>query len=202
MKHLIFVILCFISCESVGQIVISQPEMLYFFKGYSNKLEATSQNGVKEIDLVSPDFTFTKDEKGIYNAVATSDIGPAKIYMIDHKKRDTIDVFDVEIQQLPDPTLFLGAMESGEKVNKIENRLFAKYGPEVPLNVNFSILKGEVTLESGEKFFFTGNTLTNECQQALLKQKDNSKIIATIDVKGPDGIIRQITALWILGTFQ
>lgn len=200
MKHLILIVLSFVSFESIGQIVIAEPEMIYLYKGYDNKLEATSQNGVKKIDLMSPDFIFNKEENGSYTAIATSDPGPAKIYMVDHKKHEVIDTFDVEIRQLPDPLLFLGGAEEGDISNQAETRLFAKYGSEVPLNISFSILEGEVVLESGERFAFSGNTFSADCHNNLLKLKNGSFIQVIAEVKGPDGIIRKIQGRWSLYT--
>ncbi len=194
-----------------SQIVISQPELFIFYKGYMNKIDAASKNGIKEITLVSPDFTFTdfgtfyhekRNEKSTNSeqqiAIATGNPGPSKIYMLNTKNQDTIDVFDVEIRALPDPDLFFGGAATSDMANINETRFFAKYGPEIPLNVSFVILKGKMLLQSGKEFTFTGSQITKDIQEALISQGRNSEITVELEVKGPDGLTRNVKGTWKL----
>jgi hypothetical protein len=210
-NHLLVFLMTILSEGIHSQIVISQPELFIFYKGYMNKFDAASKNGLKEITLVSPDFTFSdfgtyyqekRKEKSTNSeqqiAIPTGNPGPSKIYMLNAKNQDTIDVFDVEIRVLPDPDLFFGGAATSDIASINETRFFAKYGPEIPLNVSFTILKGKMLLQSGKEFTFTGGQITKDIQETLIAQGRNSEITVELEVKGPDGLTRNLKGTWKL----
>lgn len=199
MKHLMFIFFLFgCSIFTSAQFILSSPELFVFYRGYDNKIDATSLTKAKDIHLSSPDFEFRKESETRFIGRATGEAGWSKIYMTDAKNGDTIDVFKVEIRNLPNPSLFFGGCEDGGTANKMETRFFAKYGPEIPLNVSFAILSGTIIIPNGPTLTFNGSQLNMDCTDVLRILPSPTTISVTLIVKGPDGNTRTASASYNL----
>ncbi len=198
MKHLFVLFFLISSGFASAQFVLSTPQLFIFYRGYDNKVEATSLTREKNIQLSGPDFEFRKESETKFIGRAIGEPGPSKIYMTNSKNGDTIDVFKVEIRNLPDPNLYFGGAEDGGTASIQETRFFAKYGPEIPLNVSFMIIQGTLTLQTGQQLKFTGNRLGNTESELLQQLGTESTVFGEFTVKGPDGNTRTVHASWNL----
>lgn len=193
MKHLILFLLTLSSLNTNAQIVIGQPELVMFYRGYDNKLEAASQNGVKRIKLQSKDFEFIEnsDKKAKkYSCIArvTSSATTSTIYMLNRRTEELIDSFRVSIRPLPAPSLFFGASEPGAvNASRLETKFFVKYLPENPLSAYFRIVSGTIRLPDNSLLYFSGNELGETEANVLKNLPENSTIWVEVYTIGPDG---------------
>ncbi len=192
MKHLIPFLFLFVSSTGFGQVVVGMPELMVFYRGYDNPLEAAPQIKVKKIKLESPDFEFTvSEDKTIKNysctARVTSSVSRGTIYMLNAKTNEPIDTFEVTIKTLPDPSLYFGAADPGGKINKTETKFFAKYRPEVPMVCQFQIVSGTIMMPDKTLRYFSGNQLSESVSKEIQALPDGSTIWVETYTIGPDG---------------
>lgn len=96
------------------------------------------------------------------------------------------------VSNLPDPELYWGATKSGEKGNRNETKLFAKYPPEIPLNAVFNIVDWECTIPGAPGAPPRGTGGNIGAATALIKQaKPGMNVSFICTVIGPDGIRRK-----------
>ena len=100
---------------------------------------------------------------------------------------------------LPNPELFWGAAATGQKGPLSQGKLFAKYGPGIPLNAEFKILtwECEVPSSAGKPPRGTGDNIASALP--LLRQaRPGMSVIFTCEVAGPDKKTRIITGTYKL----
>lgn len=175
---------------------ISLPDMRILYIGYDNKVTGAA-SGYNSFNLkAGNNVSLTK--KGEYWIAKPKGRGKASISIvgISGDKSVTLNTVEFEARPLPNPELKLGSIESGAKASKsalrAATRLFASYGPDVPLTgVKFSILSWEVNV-SGAPRPVRGTGASIAGAASLLKQAPKGAIVQiNTQVKGPDGVTRR-----------
>lgn len=103
------------------------------------------------------------------------------------------------VMPLPKPELFWGAASTGEKGPLSQGKLFAKYGPGIPLNAEFKILTWECQIPNaaGKPLIGTGDNISSALP--LLRQaRAGMSVSFTCQVVGPDKRTRFISGTYKL----
>jgi len=176
---------------------ITLPQMNILYRGYDNEIEAVA-SGYPETRISSSSVLFKKTTKGYIGTVNGS--GKTATISISGFNKATgksvpLGSTTFKVRSLPSPTVYFGGVEDGGTIPMSETRIFAKYGPEIPLNVNFKVLSWELSL-SGVPMTVkgTGNQLDPK-GIALLKQGKKGSTVVTLQLKVlcPDQTIRNRT---------
>jgi len=172
---------------------VSLPEMNVLYKGYDNKVEAVA-SGYPEAKVTGAGVTLVKSGNG-YIGKVTGSGKEATISISGFNKATNKSVplgsFKFRVRNLPPPTLYFGGVEDGGQASRQETRLFAKYGPEIPLNVSFQILSWELNVTGAPRpAKGTGGQLNADGVSLLKQAKAGSTVSFSTKVKGPDGITR------------
>lgn len=173
---------------------VSLPEMNVLYRGYANKIEAVA-SGYPEAKVTGSGVSISKSGNG-YIGTCTGGAKEATISISGFNKVTNKSVplgsFKFRVRNLPPPSLFFGGVEDGGTASRAETRIFAKYGPEIPLNVNFSVLSWELIVAGAPiTAKGTGNTLDAKGVALLKQAKPGSMITFQTQVKGPDGVLRK-----------
>ena len=180
---------------------VSLPEMNVLYKGYENKIEGVA-SGYDETKLSGSNVSLTKSGKGYIGRVSGS-IKTATINISGYnnvtKKTAALGSFTFRVKNLPPPSIYFGAVADGGKVSKTETRIFAKYGDEIPLTANFTVLSWEMNVAGlSRPSKGPGNVLTPEAMGQLKQAKSGSNVSFMTSVKGPDGIVRKKSGAFTL----
>ncbi|MDX1445869.1 GldM family protein [Lishizhenia sp.] len=175
---------------------ISLPDMRILYIGYDNKVTGAA-SGFNSFNLkAGNNVGLTK--KGDHWIAKPRSRGKASISIvgISGDKSVTLNTVEFEARPLPNPELKLGSIESGAKASKsalrAATRLFASYGPDVPLTgVKFTVKSWEVSVAGAPRpVKGTGASIT--AAQSLLKQAPSGAIVQiNTRVVGPDGVTRR-----------
>jgi len=105
---------------------------------------------------------------------------------------------EFRVANLPEPTLYWGAAKSGDKGNRRENKLFAKYPPEIPLNAQFTITGWQVSIPGapGVPPKGSGSVLDGAATSLLAQVKPGMQVSFICTVVGPDKIQRKIAGAY------
>ncbi len=180
---------------------VSLPEMNVLYKGYENKIEGVA-SGYDETKLSGNGVSLTKSGKGYIGRVSGS-IKTATINISGYnnvtKKTAALGSFTFRVKNLPPPSIYFGAVADGGKASKSETRIFAKYGDEIPLTANFTVLSWEMNVAGlSRPSKGTGNVLTPEAMGQLKQAKPGANVSFMTSVKGPDGIVRKKSGAFTL----
>ena len=173
---------------------VSLPEMNVLYRGYDNKVQAVA-SGYPEAKVTGSGVNLVKSADGYIGKVNTSG-REASISITGFNKQSNKSVplgtFKFRVMNLPPPNIYFGGAADGEQASKAETRLFAKYGPEIPLNVSFQVLSWELNVAGAPRpAKGTGNSIAGEGSNLLKQAKPGSTISFMVQVKGPDGGIRK-----------
>jgi hypothetical protein len=83
------------------------------------------------------------------------------------------------LRSLPLANIYWGASTPGDRILGNDTRLFAKFGPEIPLNATFKIATYEVTI-GDKKFNGIGSTVSTEVMEALKQLKRGGNTTVTV----------------------
>ncbi|MFK7783472.1 MAG: hypothetical protein AB8B56_00075 [Crocinitomicaceae bacterium] len=199
MKLLLLIIFSSFQClaqEPSGAIELPEHNILY--RGYPNKvIPAATNNLNREVILFgSPNVTIIKQPDSETYIVKPGKGKVASLYigLVNGDSTDTIRTVRYRVVNLPDPTLYWSGIKDGAKANIRSKKLFAKYPPSIPLNATFNILDWEI-LHNGERTHGKGSNLSSA--EDLFKEiKEETEILITTTVVGPDGVQRKITGVW------
>lgn len=173
---------------------VSLPEMNVLYRGYDNKVEAVA-SGYPEAKVTGNGVSLVKSGNGYIGKVNTSGReATISISGFNKQSQKTVSLgsFKFRVMNLPPPNIYFGTAADGEQASKAETRLFAKYGPEIPLNVQFSIMNWELNVAGAPRpAKGTGNSIAGEGSALLRQAKPGSTISFMVQVKGPDGGIRK-----------
>lgn len=152
-------------------------------------------SGYPEAKVVGNGVTLTKNATGYIGRTNTSG-REATISISGYNKQTqkTVNLgsFKFRVMNLPPPNIYFGSAADGEQASKAETRLFAKYGPEIPLNVSFTIISWELNVAGAPRpAKGTGNSIAGEGSALLRQAKPGSTISFMVQVKGPDGGTRK-----------
>ncbi len=174
---------------------ISLPELNVLYRGYNNVVSAVA-SGFDQTVLTADGASVTKSGENYIAKPAGS--GREATLTVSGKnsvtgKTERLLSQKFRVSNLPDPELYWGAVKSGEKGSTAETRLFAKYGPEIPLNAQFNITKWECSIPGaqGAPPSGTGNVLSPQAVNLIKQAKPGMTVSFICNVTGPDGIARK-----------
>ncbi|MFN6075273.1 MAG: hypothetical protein ACK476_12565 [Fluviicola sp.] len=173
---------------------VSLPDMNVLYRGYPNKIEGVA-SGYDQTLLSSSTVSLSKSGTGWIGTVGN--IKEASITISGKSsvtnKTVSLGAFKFRVRGLPKPSLYFGGAEDGGQASKAETKLFAKYGPEIPLNVTFSILSWELNVSGAPRpAKGTGGTLSGEGVNFLKQAKPGSMVSFMTQVRFPDGSVRKV----------
>lgn len=177
--------------------VVSLPMMNVLYRGYDNQI-AASASGYPEFKLVGQGVNVIKNGKDFTGKINTTGRTASIAIMGINKttgKSVNLGKFDFRVMNLPRPSMFFGTSGEGDKINPTETKLFVKYGPEIPLNVNFRIKDWKLSLSGVAKSVSgSGNTLNTDGVNLLRQGRTGMLATFILTVEGPDRGSRIITA--------
>lgn len=171
---------------------IELPEMNMLYRGYNNLVEATA-SGYDQTSLSGTGVSLSKSGTGwIAKPVGSG----REAYLTVSGKNTatgqsaTLKKVKYRVSNLPDPEIYWGGAKNGERASKAETKLFAKYGPEIPLNAQFTVKSWECTVPGASRpVMGTGNLIS--AASGLLRAAPAGSMVSFIcKVVGPDGITR------------
>ena len=130
---------------------------------------------------------FLKPGRGRMTEVIIREISTSKV----------LEKHTLTVTHLPDPTLFYGITKNGGKCSKQTQHIFAKYPPEVNLDVNSAVMKWEIHIDA-HTFTGDGNTLSEELLTFLKNYAGDGVISVIAFVLTADGIQRKIGGVFSL----
>lgn len=171
---------------------IELPEMNMLYRGYPNKVEATA-SGYDQTSLTGTGVSLSKSGTGW---IAKPTGSGREAYLTVSGKNTatgqsaTLKKVKYRVSNLPDPEIYWGGAKNGERASKAETKLFAKYGPEIPLNAQFTIKSWECTIPGAARPV-PGSGSTIGAASGLLRAAPAGSMVSFIcKVVGPDGITR------------
>lgn len=174
---------------------ISLPELNVLYRGYNNIVSAVA-SGFDQTVLTGNGATVTKSGENYIAKVSGS--GREATLTVAGKnsvtgKTQQLLTQKFRVSNLPDPELYWGAVKNGDKGSAAETRLFAKYGPEIPLNAQFNITKWECSIPGaqGAPPSGAGNVLSAQATNLIKQAKPGMTVSFICQVVGPDGIQRK-----------
>ncbi len=202
------IILWLVPLSSLGQGVLSLPDMNILYRGYENILQIGSADYKKPVVLSGTNVSLMLSDTSTntYVARVNGSGKEATIYVLSKNLRDTLTSYKYRIRNLPPPELFLGSTEAGAIIDTLESTIYSRYGENVfgPTTFNFQVLCYELIIEGEEtNYKGPGGTLSIEAMNAINiarskpRKEEFLHITIQVKVKGPDGITRLKS-----GTFQ
>ncbi|NGF77207.1 hypothetical protein G5B10_15070 [Fluviicola sp. SGL-29] len=173
---------------------ISLPELNVLYRSYDNKVEAVA-SGFDQTVLTG---SVPLSKSG--NLWIAKPTGSGKEATLTVSGKNTVTgktqqllTQKFRVSNLPDPELYWGAAKNGDKGQRTETKLFAKYGPEIPLNAQFRIVSWEVQIPGaqGAPPKGTGGVLDGTASGLIKQAKPGMQVSFICTVVGPDGIQRK-----------
>lgn len=175
---------------------VSLPEMNMLYRGYNNKVTGAA-SGFPGYKLSmsngsiskTGEFWIAKPGSGRESSITISGVAS-------DGKTASLGTFKYRVSALPPPDVQLGNIKSGDAISKGQiagaTKFFAKYGPEIPLDVNFSVVSWELRVSGAPRPIKGTGSSFSGAGRSLLKQAPKGGIV-TINtrVKGPDGGTRK-----------
>ena len=173
---------------------ISLPELNVLYKGYANQVEAVA-SGFDQTTL-SGTVPLSKSGTGW---VATPSPGPARTATLTVSGKNSVTgksqsllTKEFKLKNMPKPDIFWGTTVNGGKGTRQEQRIFAKYGEEVPLTASFTITRWAVSVSGlmGEPTG-SGSQLSGEAMNLIKQARPGSTVTIICDVVGPDRVSKK-----------
>lgn len=174
---------------------ISLPELNMLYRGYNNKVAAVA-SGFDQTILSAAGASIAKSG----DVWIAKPIGTAREATLTVSGKNTVTGKTQQLlsqkfrcSNLPDPELYWGGSKNGDKGNRGETKLFAKYGPEIPLNATFNIVDWEVSIPGaqGAPPKGTGSNISAAASSLIRQAKPGMMVSFICHVVGPDGIRRK-----------
>ena len=173
---------------------VSLPDMNVLYRGYDNRIEGVA-SGYDQTILAGNGVALTKTGTGWIGKPGAGKEATISISGKNSVTNKTVSLgsYKFRVRNLPKPSLYFGGAEDGGQASKAETRLFAKYGPEIPLNVTFQVLSWELNISGAPRpARGSGNSIAGEGQTFLKQAKPGSMVSFMTQVKGPDGVVRKV----------
>jgi hypothetical protein len=178
---------------------VSLPEMNVLYRGYDNKILG-AVSGYTNYTLSGVNVNLSKSGEfwiGKPGAGKTCTINIAGV--AEDGSSANVGKFEFRVQNLPAPSVYLGALEDGSEAAggtiRAQTRLFAKYPPEIPLNAVFSIVSWEVSVAGAPRSEKGSGPSLSPKALSLIKQAQPGGTITFMTVtRGPDGKNRKKSA--------
>ncbi len=178
---------------------IELPELNILYRGYTNKIiPAVYNNNGGTLLLVGEEVSISKDEDDdhfIAKPMGSDRYVSISVHLINGTDTTFVRKVDYRVMNLPDPSIFWGPIEAGNKANIRERKLFAKYSPWIPLKAEFTVVSWELIIDSN--VVVTGNgSLLYEAEETLKKFTETTTVSMRVRIKGVDGITRIREGYW------
>ncbi|OFZ44424.1 MAG: hypothetical protein A3D92_18970 [Bacteroidetes bacterium RIFCSPHIGHO2_02_FULL_44_7] len=174
---------------------IELPELNVLYRGYNNLVRVVA-SGFESAELNATGATYTKVGDG-YHVVPSGSGRTAQLAVLGRStdgKTVVLRRTDFRVLNLPDPTLYWGGSKSGGNIPTGDFKLFMKYGPEVPLNASFSVVRWEMAC--GERPVTGNGNDVSSARQFILAIPKGRLISVSTWVRGPDNITRKISGVF------
>lgn len=169
---------------------VALPEMNVLYRGYANKIEGVA-SGYDQTVLTGNGVSLSKSGSQYIGSP-----GQGKTCTITVAGKNTVTnktvslgTYTFRISNLPPAQVFFGNASNGMQGSKVETKLFAKYPPEIPLNVSFTVLSWELEF-MGRSAKGSGNILDGAAQALLKQARPGSTASFIVKYKGPDNLLR------------
>lgn len=140
---------------------IEMPEFNVLYRNYKNKVNATA-SGFPETVLTATGATIRKVGDGY--EVTPDGSGRTAQLVVSGRTEDgrttRLKTINYRVSPLPDPTLYWGAVKNGGKVPPSNYMIFPKYGNEIPLNLNFTVVSWTVSVDGSREITGRGNNIS------------------------------------------
>ncbi len=140
---------------------IEMPEFNVLYRNYKNKVNATA-SGFPETVLTATGATIRKVGDG-YEVTPDGSGRTAQLIVsgrTDDGRTTRLKTINYRVSPLPDPTLYWGAVKNGGKVPPSNFMIFPKYGNEIPLNLNFTVVSWTVSVDGSREVTGRGNNIS------------------------------------------
>jgi hypothetical protein len=175
---------------------IELPEMNILYRGYNNIVEATA-SGYDQTSLTGSGVQISRSGSGYIVKIPSGSRAREAYLTVSGKntvtgQSATLKRVKYRVSRMPDPELFWGGAKSGERANKRETRLFAKYGPEIPLKATFRIIDWECTIPGapGAPPRGSGSNVSG-ASSLILQARTGMNVSFVCTIIGPDGVRRK-----------
>ena len=174
---------------------IELPELNVLYRGYENHVNATA-SGYEKTELLASGASLARSGDGFI--VRPTGSGRTAQLTVLGKSGDGRSIplkkVDYRVLNLPDPTLYWGAVKNGGSIPPGDYRLFMKYGPEIPLQAQFTIVKWEISAGQAP-VSGTGNNIASAT--ALIKAiPKGTNVKVTCWVRDPANVTRVINSVF------
>lgn len=169
---------------------VALPEMNMMYRGYDNKIEAVA-SGYDKTSITGNGVALRQSGNGWIGSPGAGKTCTVSVIGTNTatKKTANLGTFTFRVSNLPPAQIYFGGAANGMQGSKVETRLFAKYPPEIPLNVTFTMLSWELEF-MGRSAKGTGNQLDGNAQTLLKQARPGSTASFLCKYKGPDNIVR------------
>ena len=177
--------------EPSGSIELTDMNTLY--RGFENNVRATA-SGFDKTKLSGSNVSISQSSDGwVVKPTGRSRTAILKVVGINSStgEQKVLKTLSYKVRNLPNPSIFWGGADENSRPNRRATRLFAKYPPEIPLNVEFKVISWECGAGPGAPIKGTSNDIS--AALSLIAQAPRGTLISfRCKVKFPDGSIRPI----------
>lgn len=141
---------------------IELPELNVLYRGYNNIVNATA-SGFEQTVLNGSGASIARSGQN-YIVKPSGSSRTATLSVVGRSSNGrsvVLKTLQFRVLNLPDPTLYWGAQKSGGRIPNGDFRIFAKYGPEIPLNAPFRVLEWTATVPGAVEQKGSGNDLSS-----------------------------------------
>jgi hypothetical protein len=177
------------------QYAFGNAEMNVLYRGYKNKLKIVPGENCTNCKIIPINMTISENEYGFIAKPGRDKL--AQLIFLDSISMDTAKVMSFKVLNLPNPQILWGGKRSGDKANINSKLVQCKYGPSVPLMIDFKVIHIALAADDIEQGIETpGEYLTEEMLKAIRNVPKDKTICLICDVKGPDGIVRKMSGCY------
>ncbi len=176
---------------------IELPKMNVLYRGYENIVRATA-SGYDQTILSGTDVSIVKQgDEYVVKPTGRSRTAYLSVKGKNNTTGETKELRRVKyrVSNMPKAELYWGSVADGGRGNKRENKIFAKYPPEISLDARFNIISWEVKIDGsrGAPPKGSGNLLSSEAMRLINQAPRGSSISISIKYKmvGGNVIIRR-----------
>ena len=177
--------------EPSGSIELTDMNTLY--RGFENNVRATA-SGFDKTKLGGSNVSISQSANGwVVKPTGRSRTASLKVVGINSRtgEQKVLKTLNYKVRNLPNPSIFWGGADENSRPNRRSKKLFAKYPPEIPLNVDFKVISWECGAGPGVPIKGRSNDISSAL--SLIAQAPIGTLISfRCKVKFPDGSIRPI----------
>ena len=179
--------------EPSGSIELTDMNTLY--RGFKNNVRATA-SGFDITKLSGSNVSISKSSDGwVVKPTGRARTAVLKVVGVNSNtgEQKVLKTLSYKVRNLPKPSIFWGGADENSRPNVRATKLFAKYPPEIPLNVDFKVISWECGAGPGAPLKGRSNDIS--AALSLIRQAPRGTIISfRCKVKFPDGSIRPINS--------